>query len=192
MAANLKKTPEKKEEKGGQKAEGQKVQLDLKWILAGLGLVAITMGSVIIGIQLAPPKQVIVEKKTLVEKLPAKPGPAVPVFMGQVVNLNGGRYLRFSVVVQFAANDKLFPAGGGGGEGKKKDPFEPYMAMMKDTCVTAASRHTADELLVPKGKDKLKDEIRGSLNSEFEQERQNADDPVPEVIKVYFTDFVIQ
>jgi flagellar basal body-associated protein FliL len=193
MAANLKKTPaEKKDDKAP--AEKKGVSLDLKWVLAGLGLVAITMGSVIIGIQLAPGKVVVKEtvKREFVERI-IKPGPSRPMLVDQVVNLRGGRYLRFSCVLQFAANEKLFPEGGGGGEGKKVDPLEQYEPLMKDAIVSAVSERSAEELLSPSGKEKLKEEIKKRINHELGagDAAESAEHPVPEVIKVFFTNFVI-
>lgn len=190
MATNLKKTPEKKEDKPA-KAETKGVQFDLKWLLAGLGLVAITMGSVIIGIQLAPPKQVVVVKKQLVQKLPPKPGLTENIFTGQVVNLQGGHYLRFSTDLQFAADDKVFPPASG--EKKKgADPLAAWLPMIKDTIVSESSRHASSDLLTPEGKDHLKSEIQDALNKQFDGLRTDPDQPEPEVIHVYFTDFVIQ
>ncbi|HEY9722502.1 MAG TPA: flagellar basal body-associated FliL family protein [Oscillatoriaceae cyanobacterium] len=191
MATNLKKTPEKKEEKAA-KAETKGVQFDLKWLLAGLGLVAITMGSVIIGIQLAPPKQVVVVKKQLVQKLPPKPGLTENIFSGAVVNLLGGHYLRFSVDLQFAADDKVFPPAEGGEKKKAADPLAAWLPMIKDTIVSEASRHASDDLLTPAGKDHLKAEIQDALNKQFDGMKTDPDTPEPEVIHVYFTDFVIQ
>lgn len=226
MAANIKKSLDKKE-KGAADA-GPKKGLDLKWILAAVGIGAIAMGGAIIGIQLAPAKVVTqIETKTeFVEKLPAKPGPSVPMMSGQVVNLKGGRYLRFSCVLQFAANEQLWPTGGGGNGGhgaKAVNPLENYEAMMKDVIVTTASRHTASELLTLTGKERLKTEIKVALNHEMGVPGYEDAVPAapaaapaakpashgshghggggghdeeskgpPEVIRVFFTDFVIQ
>jgi flagellar basal body-associated protein FliL len=207
MAANLKKGADKKDDKAADKKdkkEGGGFSLDLKWILAGLGLVAITMGSVIIGIQLAPAKYIQVEKTKLVEKLPTKPGPTTQIVTGQIVNLKGGRFLRFSVSLQFAKNEKLWPEGGGGGhgEGKKVDPLEQYKAMMQDKIVMMAGRFTAEQLLTSDGKEQLKHMIRSAINHELGHDLGGhegggggggeEEHPAPEVINVFFTDFVIQ
>lgn len=222
MAANLKKGAEKKDDKAADKKEKKEggVALDLKWILAGLGLVAITMGSVIIGIQLAPAKYTVIEKEKLVEKLPAKPGKTVAIMSGQIVNLKGGRFLRFSVSLQFAKNELLWPEGGGGSGGhgaKAPDPLEAHKDMIKDKIVMVASRFTADQLLTPQGKDDLKRLIKSTVNAELghgmagggsshHSANQIAvettfagggggaseEHPTPEVVNVFFTDFVIQ
>lgn len=223
MAANVKKSPEKKEAsaEGGKKGFG----LDLKWLLAAVGIGAIAMGGAIIGIQLAPAKFIVKEKETFVEKAPEKkvPGPTAPILTGQVINLKGGNFLRFSVAVQFVADEKLWPAGGGGSGGhgaKAVDPLERHYPMMKDLIVSMASKHTASELLSVSGKERLKDEIKNALNAEFGHEVAHApaghapagghapaegaghghgggggdaeEHPTPEVLRVFFTDFVIQ
>jgi flagellar basal body-associated protein FliL len=221
VAANLKKGAEKKTDDKAtdkkEKKEGGGFSLDLKWILAGLGLVAITMGSVIIGIQLAPAKYTVVEKTKLVEKLPAKPGKTVPIAQGQIVNLKGGRFLRFSVSLQFAKNEKLWPEGGGGSGGhgsKAPDPLEAHKDMMKDKIVMVASRFSAEQLLTAQGKEDLKRLIKSTINAELGHslgghggDHHSAmpvahlgggggggaeEHPSPEVVNVFFTDFVIQ
>jgi flagellar basal body-associated protein FliL len=203
VAANLKKTAEKKDDKAGDKKDKKEggVSLDLKWILAGLGLVAITMGSVIIGIQLAPAKYTVIKEKEFVEKLPAKPGITAQVVTGQIVNLKGGRFLRLSVALQFAKNEKLWPEGGGGGhgEGKKADPLEGYKAMMQDKIVMVASRFTAEQLLTADGKEQLKHMVKSAINRELTGATGHEggggggeEHPTPEVVSVFFTDFVIQ
>lgn len=217
MAANIKKALDKKE-KGAADASPKK-GMDLKWILAAVGIGAIAMGGAIIGIQLAPNKVIVheTERETFVEKLPAKPGPSIPMMAGQVVNLKGGHYLRFSCVLQFAANEKLWPAGGGGNHGAAKavNPLENYEAMIKDVIVTTVSKHTAAELLTLAGKDRLKTEIKVAVNRELgvpgydEAPMAPAEaaphghghgggggehemTATPEVIRVFFTDFVVQ
>ena len=194
MAANLKKLAEKKEEKKAAKAGPS---FDLKWVLAGLGLMAITMGSVIVGIQLAPNKLLVHEKESVkyVEKI-VKPGPTRPVLSSQVVNLKGGRYLRFSVALQFEANEKLWPAGGGGsgghGAAKPVDPVLPFEPMIKDLIVMKTSKYTAAQLLTVEGKEMLKNDIKASINHELGGDHHDPEHPVPVVYKVFFTDFVIQ
>lgn len=207
MAANLKKGADKKDDKAADKKDKKEggVSLDLKWILAGLGLVAITMGSVIIGIQLAPAKYTVIEKEKLVEKLPAKPGKTVSIVSGQIVNLKGGRFLRFSVSLQFAKDEALWPEGGGGSGGhgtKAPDPLEPHQAMMKDKIVMVASRFSAEQLLTTPGKEDLKRLIKNTINSEFGHGGMGGahgggggdaqGGAKPEVVNVFFTDFVIQ
>ena len=209
MAANLKKGAEKKDDKAADKKEKQEggFALDMKWILAGLGLVAITMGSVIIGIQLAPAKYTVIKEKEFVEKLPAKPGKTVAMVAGQIVNLKGGRFLRFSVSLQFAKNEKLWPEGGGGsgghGAAQAVNPLEPYEAMIKDKIVMVASKFTAEQLLTSQGKEQLKGAIKTAVNKELGHVTHASahggggggaahEGETPEVVNVFFTDFVIQ
>jgi flagellar basal body-associated protein FliL len=225
LATNLKKPAEKDDKKSAEKvvkAAGAG-GFDVKWVLAGLGFIAITMGSVVFGVHIA---QMMMTPKTqvrLVERI-IKPGPVVPVMASAVVNLKGGRYLRLSVALQFIANEKLWPSGGGGsgghGAAKAVNPLEKYDALIKDSILGAAGGHSAEELLAPQGKEKLKREIRDRINAELKAASGGADDmhgaltpaapmvnvamaggggggeeshdpAYPEVLKVYFTDFVI-
>lgn len=219
MATNLKKPAEKEDKKSMEKvvkAAGSG-GFDVKWVLAGLGFIAITMGSVVFGVHIA---QMMMTPKThvkLVERI-IKPGPVVPVMSAAVVNLKGGRYLRLSVALQFIANENLWPTGGGGsgghGAAKPVNPLEKYDALIKDAILVAAGAHSAEELLAPHGKEKLKKEIRDRINAELKAANGGADDmhgalqvevamaggggggdshdpAYPEVLKVYFTDFVI-
>jgi flagellar basal body-associated protein FliL len=200
LATNLKRSADK--DKKEDKTPKARPSFDLKWVLAAVGLIVIVIGSVIAGIYLAPNKIIVQEKekKTFVSTMPVvppKPGPSLSIVSGEVVNLKAGRYLRFSVAIQFVANEKLFPGGGGGGEGKKVDPLAPYADLMKDVIVTDASRHTADDLLKPAGKEKLKEEIKRDINQQLKDQASTDPDhpddrPRPQVLKVYFTDFVIQ
>ena len=200
MATNLKQKGGDKKPAKEEKPASAGIQLDLRWILAGLGLIVITMGSVILGVYLAPNKIIVqeTEREVPVEKLPVKlvPGPSIPIALGEVVNLKDSHFLRFSVVFQFVASDKLFPPAAG--EKKKgSNPLDSYMPMMKDAIVSAASRHASEDLMSLQGKDKLKEEIKRDVNHEFQayadpDPQKAAANPVPEVLRVFFTDFVIQ
>lgn len=200
MAANLKKSPDKKEEKAAGKSEkGERFSIDLKWVAMGLAMVFITICSVIVGIQLAPTKvitQTNIETK-YVKELPLVPGPSVPLMASQIVNLNGGRYLRFSVVLQYTANEKIWPPVAAGGHGVEKgpNPLESYEPMMKDTVVSGVSMHSAQDLLNPLGKEKLKEELKEALNHQFQMlgghGGANDEHPHPIVLRVYFTEFVV-
>ena len=219
MATNLKKPADKEEKKSAEKvvkAAGAG-GFDIKWALAGLGFIAITMGSVVFGVHIAQLMMKPETKTVLAERI-IKPGPVVPVLASQVVNLKGGRYLRMSVALQFIANEKLWPSGGGGsgghGAAKPVNPLEKYEAMIKDTIISTVSSHSAAEILAPHGKEKLKKAIRDRVNAELKSSGGGDDmhhgavrvevamaggggggdshDPAyPEVLKVYFTDFVI-
>lgn len=220
MATNLKKPADKEDKKSAEKvvkAAGSGGGFDIKWALAGLGFIAITMGSVVFGVHIAQLMMKPETKTVLVERI-IKPGPVVPVLASQVVNLKGGRYLRLSVALQFIANQKLWPDGGGGsgghGAAKPVNPLAKYEAMMKDTIISVVGSHSAEELLAAHGKEKLKKEIRDRLNAELKAAGgaddmhhgalsvevamaggggggESHDPDHPEVLKVYFTDFVI-
>jgi flagellar basal body-associated protein FliL len=199
MVATLTRPAEKPSSKGPDKPPApEKPQVDLKWVLAALGLAVITMGSVVIGIQLAPNKILIKEQSSiqLVERI-IKPGPTFQVMQGQVLNLQGGRYLRMSVALQFVENHDLWTPHNPGGHGASKptDPVAPYSAMLKDVIISTASRHNAPELLALDGKERLKESLKLAINREWQSTHGahgNGHTANPEVYRVYFTDFVIQ
>lgn len=62
-----------------------------------------------------------------------------------------------------------------------KDPVA--IAAMRDSIITLLSSKTADQILTPQGKDKLRDEIRT---------RVNAVSPQIKVLEVFIVDFVVQ
>lgn len=195
MATNLKKE-ERKAEKAA-RGEGGRFSVDIKLMLYGLGLAMIVFASVIMGVKVSVDH---FTTKTVTVKVPQedyKPGPIVQMVNDQVVNLKDKRFLRFTCAVQFAADEHVFPDGGGGGHGgKAANPLEPYEAMIKDTIITVASEQKGDFLLAPDGKEKLKFLMVHRLNHEFEKvlkgmERESGEHHVPHVYKIYFTSFVI-
>jgi flagellar protein FliL len=64
---------------------------------------------------------------------------------------------------------------------KEKDPVA--IAAMRDSIITLLSSKTADQILTPQGKDKLRDEIRTRINSVS---------PQIKVLEVFIVDFVVQ
>lgn len=196
MATNLK----EKEKKSGaprEKGEGGRFSIDMKWLLASLGLAAIVFSSVVIGVKFSV-DHFTNQTHTVtqfVKEVPPKAGPIFPIVNDQVVNLTGGRYLRFTAAIQFAEDEKVFAEAGG--EGKKVSPIAQYEALIKDTIVTVTSKHTATNLLDPSGKDRLKDEIKANINAQLKsidagrEESEIKAHPLPVVYKIYFTSFVI-
>ena len=93
-----------------------------------------------------------------------------------VVNLadvESSRYIRIGV--NLGVNDK-----------KLTDEFEndPLLkSEINDTIINVLSSKTSTELLSPKGKEKLKEDLKKALNETLE------DEPVE---KVFFTDFIVQ
>ncbi len=87
-----------------------------------------------------------------------------------VVNLNGGRYLRLQVQLEFA-----------GTEVPRK--FYPRIVPLRDQIISVITAKSAAELESQKGKDQLKSQIKDATNELLKRE---------EVSKVYFTQFVIQ
>jgi flagellar basal body-associated protein FliL len=209
MAANLKNAPPpsgKKDEKAAGKPDKERWSPDWKWVALGLGFALTSIGATVLGVHFYAQTFLVKEtvRKEYVLKLPPKPGPSLPLMTTQVVNLKGGRYLRFSVVMQYVANEHLWPSGGGGnaGSSKKVDPMLRFEPLMKDVVVSTVSRHTATELLEPEGRERLKAEIRQNINHELKAafggsmgeghgEEGAEGSNLPEVLRVFFTEFVV-
>ena len=212
MAANLKNAPPaggKKDEKGAPKPEKERWSPDWKWVALGLGFALTSIGATVLGVHFYAQHFLVKEvtKKEYVLKMPAKPGPSVPLFTTAITNLKGGRYLRYSLVLQYAADEHLWPTGGGGsgghGSGKPVNPLEKYEPLMKDVVVSTISRHSAAELLEPEGREQLKMKIKNNINHELKAafgggesgdghgEAAEGAAALPEVLRVFFTEFVV-
>ncbi len=87
-----------------------------------------------------------------------------------LVNLNGGKYVRVQVQIEFESMDV---------------PSRLYTRMVpiRDGIISLLAQQTAESLEDGKGKDKLKIAIRNLMNELLRKE---------DVRKVYFTQFVIQ
>jgi len=87
-------------------------------------------------------------------------------------------YLRVSLTLQVAdAATKKDPSAKGDKSG------DDAMASVRDTALTVLGRQTAEGLLAPDGKERLKAELKKALNE------QNAD---LKVSKIFFTEFLVQ
>jgi flagellar FliL protein len=110
----------------------------------------------------------------------------------RVVNLadkGGYRYLKVEVVLEVALphskpGDKL-PKGEAAQELQKELEAElaPLKPKLEDAITTVLTSKTADELMTPEGKQRLRDELRAKLD------RISTDHPI---MGVYFTQFIIQ
>ena len=87
-----------------------------------------------------------------------------------VVNLTGGRYLRAQVQFEFS-----------GREVPKR--FYGKVIPIRDGIITLLSKKTSEELASEKGRETLKDELKGIVNQLLGKE---------EVKKTYFSQFLIQ
>jgi|GEM_PF-394015 len=87
-----------------------------------------------------------------------------------LINLDGGRYLRAQVQIEFVSTN--VPA-----------PFIRNQVVIRDGLISLMSRKKADEISVVKARDVMKSEIRDLINEILKRE---------EVKRVYFTQFVIQ
>jgi len=87
-----------------------------------------------------------------------------------VVNLNGGKYLRTQIQLEFQGAD--IP-----------NKFVSRLVPIRDGVIAALTKKTESELSSPTGKQNLKNEVRDIVNEQLRKE---------EVKRVYFTQFVIQ
>jgi len=117
-------------------------------------------------------------RKGAAKAAPALTGTRLLVLDPLLVNLadeGGSSYLRLSLTLQVAdaAGTKDSKVKNDGGE----------MAAVRDTALTVLGQQTADGLLAPDGKERLKDELKNALT------RHNGD---LKVTTVFFTDFLVQ
>jgi flagellar FliL protein len=87
-----------------------------------------------------------------------------------VINLNGGKYLRAQVRLEFEGRDV-------------PKRFYPRIVPVRDELLGILSSKRAEDLLTSQGKDNLKKEIKDSINELLRKE---------DVKNVYFTQFVVQ
>jgi flagellar basal body-associated protein FliL len=228
MAENLKKDGKDDKKKGG-------MSPDLKWLALGFGFAVTTVGATFLGVHFYVSQFMLAKAKMVAEEQAKEaaeknkkhikmPGPILPLLTTQIVNLKGGRFLKFSVSLQFAANDVLWPPGGGGSGGAKKvDPLEKYLPFLKDTTIETIVTFTAEELKNEAGRNAMRQQIKDNINSrmkklygppptpkptpkpEGEEDASAEEDhggggggdaghgpePLPEVLNVFFTEFVV-
>ncbi len=180
--------------------------LNMKVVMAAVGIALISSVSSFVAIRFAMPRQVIIEKhivtekgKVVEDKHEEKKHVAAPETypIGEfIVNLSepGRRYLKTSVTLLVAAEEahgdgKKDEGGGHGGGGDKdanaavKAAMSPYEALYKDTIITTLSRQTIARLQAPGGWALVKDELKVALNKAV---------PDKKIVGVLFTDFIIQ
>ncbi|MEB3198131.1 MAG: flagellar basal body-associated FliL family protein [Candidatus Sericytochromatia bacterium] len=233
MAENLKKDGKDEKKKGG-------MSPDLKWIALGLGFALTTVGATFLGVHFYVSRFMLAKSQMDAQAVAAMhkhkarmPGPTVPILTSQIVNLKGGRFLKFSVSFQFLADEALWPTGGGGSHGAKAvNPLEKFEAFFKDTAIETIAGYSAEELKTDAGRiglrKKLKDNINQGLKRMYppppdphaaphtppEPEKKpaaeeeppaeeagggggdaaadpHAPKPLPEVMNVFFTEFVV-
>lgn len=109
----------------------------------------------------------------------------------RVVNLQGisagGRYLRLQVVLEFQPEDAKFYTLTGEAHHKAQEEFlaeiAPMAPVIEDAVLTVVSSKSAEQILTPTGKERLKEEIAQAVTRRIGH---------PEVVNVYFTQFVAQ
>lgn len=123
-------------------------------------------------------------------------GIAVPL-KERIVNLADPgvtRYLKVTLVLELMdRDDKTTPTGEA--YKKKQDELQKSLTgqwpMVDDTVTTILSNATTAQLLSADGKEDLRARLKGAINRVFERVEP---DPLtrPEVLRVYFSDFVVQ
>lgn len=87
-----------------------------------------------------------------------------------VVNLQGGRFLRCQIQLEFVERDIPIK-------------FYSRLVPIKDGIISALTKRNADDVLAEKGKEGLKKDLKDLVNESLRKE---------EVKNVYFTQFVVQ
>ena len=96
-----------------------------------------------------------------------------------VVNLadqDESRYIKVNLVLEVESKGK---AGGGHGESSEN----PEEAKARDAIISCLSKKEYDELIPEKGKEKLKEDLKTSLNEVLKESK---------VAEIYFTSFAMQ
>ena len=119
------------------------------------------------------------------------PGEGIMVDMStKIINLvdpTGRRYIRLTVVVEFAPDNPEYAALP---EEEKtayltefEDKLNARLPIMDDTVITLLSTKTYEDLYTADGKERLRMEIMGVLTNKL---------PDLHIISIYFTEFVVQ
>lgn len=109
----------------------------------------------------------------------------------RVLNLQGagslGRYLRLEVVLEFKPEDPAFYTLAGEAHVRAEEEFlldlEPKAPLIEDAIISVVTGKAVSDVLTAGGKDDLKEEIAEAVNERIR---------TPEVVNVYFTQFVAQ
>ncbi len=122
----------------------------------------------------------LVFKTLLAPKEPAKdltkePGAVVALAEDMTLNLSDGKYLKTKLALQLS-EDATTKAGGE----KALKAFDGSKA--RDAAITILGHYTMDQLLKPENKEKAQQALSKEVNERYEGQ----------VLKVYFTDFVMQ
>lgn len=160
-------------------------------VVAVLGIVLMVGGAYLLGAS-SGAKQAAASRAPLDSddaSLVLGPGPMYEL-KERVVNLadaNGRRYLKIGLAIEFSTGGAEFRKAGPEARKAKQAEFEkdlaPQAPLIEDSIITILSVRTSSELSTPEGKQKLKTDIKQSLNELLGGDR---------VSNVYFTQFVMQ
>ncbi|MHB1159368.1 MAG: flagellar basal body-associated FliL family protein [Chloroflexota bacterium] len=160
-------------------------------VAAGLGVALLLGGAYMLGASSAPREANASQTPQATEDSSAQLGPGpMYVLKDRVVNLadpNGRRYLKIGLSIEFTTGAAEFKKASADQRKEKQAEFErelaPRAPLIEDAIITILAARTAGDLSTPEGKQRLKTDLKDSLN------RMLGGD---QVSNVYFTQFVMQ
>lgn len=157
----------------------------------GLGVALLVGGAYLVGSSLAPGRANADHAPSSGEGAGSSttPGPMY-VLKERVVNLadpGGRRYLKIGLSIEFTTQAAEFRKAGPEERKAKQAEFEktiaPQVPLIEDAIITTLTARTSGDLSTPEGKQRLKSDLKESLNRLLGGEQ---------VGNVYFTQFVMQ
>jgi flagellar protein FliL len=160
------------QQEGEQESSRQKGGSFLKWIIIGLVFLVIVVAAVLGGVFYMTTKGAEANKQPVEQKHPGGVGSiwAMEPFIVNLMDNNGDRYLK--AVIQLELSDPL-----------AVPELEQLKPKLRDNVLDLLSAKSYKDLMETGGKERLRDELAMRLSSFMTKGK---------VLKVYFTEFVIQ
>lgn len=160
-------------------------------VAAGLGLALLLGGAYMLGASTAPRQADASQASHASEDSTAQHGPGpMYVLKEQVVNLadpGGRRYLKVALSIEFTTGAAEFKKATAEVRKEKQAEFDkelaPQAPLIEDAIITIVAARTSGDLSTPEGKQRLKSDLKDSLNRVLGGDQ---------VSNVYFTQFVMQ
>lgn len=160
-------------------------------IAAGLGVVVVVAGAFVVGTSLGGGHAAANEGSSNPEakSAVAAPGPMYQM-KERVVNLadaGGRRYLKIALSVEFTTEAAEFRKAAAEERKKKQEEFDktlaPQVPLIEDTIISVVSSRTTVDMASPEGKQRLKTDLKDSLNRALGGDQ---------VTNIYFSQLVTQ